>query len=100
MAFHEDQTSLLLFVPGNVLEPSQETFEPLGERDAAVWPQVAVGGCRTGAVLSLRGGRRISTAGDRLGGKSWRVSSLPVCLSSGKSRFSRANWHRRSHLPN
>lgn len=72
-----------------MLEPSQSVSEARDEWGMAVQP-----------LAVLCGSRRLSTAGDSLGGRSWGVSILLACPSSGKSRFPRANLHRRSHLPN
>lgn len=86
VVFHEDQTSLLLFGPGNGFEPLQVVFEPPGECGTAVQPLAGRAGWSGAARLGLcclHGHRRYSTAGDGLGGKSWGVSSLCVCLGSG-----------------
>lgn len=75
--------------PGIELDPSQPVSEPTDECGMAMQ-----------ALAALRLSRRLSTAGDSLGGRSWGVSSLLARPSSGKSRFPRTNLHRRSHLPN
>lgn len=77
MPFHEDQTSLLLFVQENMLEPSQGVLEPLGEHDTAVQTHAGCWGLQDwGCAVCVGAG------GSALQGTGWvaKAGVFPACL--------------------
>lgn len=81
VAFHEDQTSLLLFGPGTGLEPSQGVFEPPDACGTAVQPLTGragwAGAARLGLCCLCTG-----AGGSALQGTGWvaKAGVFPACL--------------------